>query len=71
MYNRLELASILKNAYSDLDTINEVINKSIENGFYEDEKVLIMASKKGSGVYRDIYEFDFEWNKKYLAERDW
>lgn len=71
MYNRLELASILKNAYSDFETINEVINKSIENGFYEDEKVLIMVSKKGSGVYRDIYEFDFEWNKKWLAERDY
>ena len=67
----MQLASILKSGYSNFRIINEVINQSIENGFYEDEKVLIMASKKGSGVYRDIYEFDFEWNKKYLAERDW
>ena len=65
MYSRIELAKrLLYGGYSNsLKTINKIINQSIENGFYEDENVLILACKEGSDYY-DIYSFDLEWKEK-------
>ena len=66
MLNRYELVSrlIYGGIAKTLSETNKIINKSIESGFYEDEKVLIMAVEKREGTYCKIYEFDLEWKNR-------
>ena len=66
MYSRIELAANLMygGIGKNIKEINKIIDKSIESGFYEDEKVLIMASKKKQSAYYELYEFDLEWKNR-------